>query len=1271
VPEDIKRQNPALANNQSSTEKLGRDSKKYEYDAFLSYRRRDATRLAQWIRNKLQRFRLPQEILRDLPPEKQEVHRRRPQIWLDTSYEKSSDDFLFKKVFPALDKSARLIVVATPAAFENITGKDGSIQDNWLVREVDRFLGESRADETERPVDVVFGPGVVEGSYPGRLAEKPRWDWIDLRSFNFWRVRTFTETLDNGLAKLVAGLYDVPDRFLPFLRQEERRRRHRAIISIAVLGICVAAITTSIAIWGLIQQKAAVSALKNALESKAHKAHMSVQLATEQLQKNDPENALATALAGVDTSITTGADRAVIEDSTTAVANSIANETFGAILRDHSDAVLKVSLGPHGKSAITVGADDKAILWRGENGHLLRPIRSTKLVGGVFAIAQGQGLIASGSARGQIRFWNSSAPESSPKPFEFGETPTTLTFSENGQLIAASGTAGKLAVWDVAKDRLVWSAPNPVLNVTTISFGATCNCLALGTSAGELLAWSFNRVNPVLVPGASGRVTNGGFGRDGQFYFITDDGRLWVTSAPSWPTPINFGRHDGSVTGFALAPDGKLAATTSMDGLARIWDLTKKIEWKKIKVADGISSSVTFSPEGNAIAMSYSDGTIAIWDIGDAGTDASETLVMRGHASPVLDLSFSPDGNWLASASLDGTARLWQLQTARRPRMNRAHEGPAFHAVSSNGRYLISGGYADRRVRVWTKPNWEADKSILLESKPRAAAISDDGKRAFIGTEGGDLLEWDTSGSTIAPFSHDNGVISAIAISPDGKTLAAIGVRGILRVCSIVPSPPQCAAVSAPGGYGYYVSFSEDGHWVGAASGAEGPSGRALVWDLNAKKSTPLKGHTEGVSSIQFNKSGNRAVTVSWDGTARIWDLPSGNEIVRLVAPGGRMSTAGFSPDGQWVSTTLYDKTLRLWELPKDIDPGRRVTIEAKNSKLISDKIELSQIKFDPDGNILAGSLANGDIHLWHVPDGTLRAVLQGDGSFIRSIHFQPDGRQITAMTHNGRLVSWIISPVLGLKDKLLLLVARSMVPLRGSIAGKLEESSATRSVTAEVCGLVLGHNLGLPPHKLSGAARARQQVSIPDSCSSHSTGKDSLLEGLRAEKEGDYASAREIFMAVSSKGEFSAEIGLGDLSFVDSFSSADKEDAFDHYNRAREHGVPHAASRLGWLLLADGAEEAAIQAEEYFTESSKEGDADGFAGLAWIHERLGKSADDLEEAFSNYIRAQYAYEQDGDFAFAQEVAERRAMLARSIPPERLANLFLSTRSSIPSEKIR
>jgi hypothetical protein len=209
-------QNATIARPQAQNAAAGAKrslDRNYDYDGFVSYRRRDATRLAQWIRNRLQSFRLSVEILRELSPDKQALYKRSPRIWLDTSYEKSSDDFLLKKVFPALDESARLIVVSTPAALEKVAGKDGKVQDNWLVREIDHFLGETHASEADRPIDVVLGPGAVDGIYPGRLAEKPRWDWIDLRNFNRWRIRAFTDTLDDGLAKLVAGLYDVPDRF--------------------------------------------------------------------------------------------------------------------------------------------------------------------------------------------------------------------------------------------------------------------------------------------------------------------------------------------------------------------------------------------------------------------------------------------------------------------------------------------------------------------------------------------------------------------------------------------------------------------------------------------------------------------------------------------------------------------------------------------------------------------------------------------------------------------------------------------------------------------------------------------------------------------------------------------------------------------------------------------------------------------------------------------------------------------------------------------------
>jgi hypothetical protein len=47
---DTKHQNLALASNPSAVEGHKRPLS-YEYDAFLSYRRRDATPLARWIRD--------------------------------------------------------------------------------------------------------------------------------------------------------------------------------------------------------------------------------------------------------------------------------------------------------------------------------------------------------------------------------------------------------------------------------------------------------------------------------------------------------------------------------------------------------------------------------------------------------------------------------------------------------------------------------------------------------------------------------------------------------------------------------------------------------------------------------------------------------------------------------------------------------------------------------------------------------------------------------------------------------------------------------------------------------------------------------------------------------------------------------------------------------------------------------------------------------------------------------------------------------------------
>jgi tetratricopeptide (TPR) repeat protein len=181
------------------------------FDAFISYRRSDGASVAHWLRQRLEQYKAPHFF--------SALRKRKLKIYLDTSYERSTQDFYEQNIGPALANSRFLIVIATPAAL--IQRKSGI---DWMEREIGDFL----AQGGENRILVVRGAGDTSALLPARLLERfPNIEIVDLRGASRWSILSISRSsrLNDELLKLLAVLLDVQMEDMPRLKQEQERRQ--------------------------------------------------------------------------------------------------------------------------------------------------------------------------------------------------------------------------------------------------------------------------------------------------------------------------------------------------------------------------------------------------------------------------------------------------------------------------------------------------------------------------------------------------------------------------------------------------------------------------------------------------------------------------------------------------------------------------------------------------------------------------------------------------------------------------------------------------------------------------------------------------------------------------------------------------------------------------------------------------------------------------------------------------------------------------------------
>ena len=228
-----------------------------------------------------------------------------------------------------------------------------------------------------------------------------------------------------------------------------------------------------------------------------------------------------------------------------------------------------------------------------------------------------------------------------------------------------------------------------------------------------------------------------------------------------------------------------------------------------------------------------------------------------------------------------------------------------------------------------------------------------------------------------------------LCLSPNGKDLAAVGSRSLLRVYDADELKLRFAIPTGQGETNC-VAFSPSGRLAATA----GDDGTVRVYDLDSREERlKIDAHPGKAFGVVFFDGQNKLATCGTEPVIRLWDAASGESVGTLENHEGRVEAIALSPDGDLLASAGSDKTAVLWSLSER--KMRRVLTGHRQS--------LMSICFSPDGNLLATGATDNSVMLWNVQNGR-RQVGANHLDKVQSIAFSADGSRLYVGDRSGAI---------------------------------------------------------------------------------------------------------------------------------------------------------------------------------------------------------------------------------------------------------------------------
>ena len=494
-----------------------------------------------------------------------------------------------------------------------------------------------------------------------------------------------------------------------------------------------------------------------------------------------------------------------------------------------------------------------------------------------------------------------------------------LAFSPDAKLLASGSNDTTIRLWDVNTGKLHSTLINHTQSIKALAFSSDGNELASIENSGEIInIWDVKtgKIKKIITP------------KVGKLSKVLYSPNEHILTTSNWNGKLHFWNPiSGDLINTISASTSEIRTLRySQDGKSIFFGRTGHIRRLDHKNGDLLNTyrlpsfllnSFDISNDGKSIVCgTYIDGSIQFFDV--------ETEAIRykisGFSYGTPSIVFSPDGLTLVSTSLFGKIiNVYTVSTGEiRNSINMNTSLSSDILISSDG-VTLSAANRTGHIFLWDIQTGEIRKKLIGQrSSDQTMVFSSDSSILYSAGNNRLIKVWDIdSGKSIreiSPFTNDstsNLQIKKISLSPNDRTLAVLTNSNTIELYDTQSNIFQ----------------------------------------------GELKGHSSTVYSAVFSNDGRILGSTSMDNTIKLWDVESRSQLLSITEPTSmNVYSIAFSPNGRIVASGTF-KLIRLW----DIESG-------ENVNTLSGHIgSIRNLKYSPDGKILASSSLDGSVILWDV----------------------------------------------------------------------------------------------------------------------------------------------------------------------------------------------------------------------------------------------------------------------------------------------------------------